>query len=81
MSKQAKTLTPQDLRRVMDYVATRPHAARNRAIVLMMYYAGLRVGETASLRLGVRISYGQKDVAKLSKYDERISKLNIKLIV
>lgn len=51
MSKQAKTLTPQDLRRVMDYVATRPHAARNRAIVLMMYYAGLRVGETASLRL------------------------------
>lgn len=52
MSKQAKTLTPQDLRRVMDYVATRPHAARNRAIVLTMYYAGLRVGETASLRLG-----------------------------
>lgn len=52
MSKQAKTLTPQDLRRVLDYVATRPHAARNRAIVLIMYYAGLRVGETASLRLG-----------------------------
>ena len=30
MSKQAKTLTPQELRRVMDYIATRPHAARNR---------------------------------------------------
>lgn len=51
MSKQAKTLTPQDLRRVLDYCATRPHAARNRAIIMLMYYAGLRVGETASLRL------------------------------
>jgi integrase/recombinase XerD len=51
MSKQAKTLTPQDLRRVLDYVATRPHAARNRAMLLLMYYAGLRVGEAASLRV------------------------------
>ncbi len=25
---QAKTLTPQELRRVLDYVATRKHAAR-----------------------------------------------------
>lgn len=51
MSKQAKTLTPQDLRRVFDYIATRKHAARNRAVLLLMYYAGLRVGEAASLRL------------------------------
>ena len=51
MSKQAKTLTPQELRRVMDYIATRPHAARNRAVLLIMYYAGLRVGEAASLRV------------------------------
>ena len=29
---QAKTLTPQELRRVLDYVATRKHAARNRAM-------------------------------------------------
>jgi integrase/recombinase XerD len=51
MSKQAKTLTAIELRRVLDYVATRKHAARNRAVLLLMYYAGLRVGEAASLRL------------------------------
>ncbi len=51
MSKQAKTLTPQDLRRVFDYIATRKHAARNRACLSLMYYAGLRVGEAASLRV------------------------------
>lgn len=52
MSKQAKTLTQQELRRVLDYIATRKHAARNRAMLLCMYYAGLRVGECAALRVG-----------------------------
>lgn len=50
MSKQAKTLTPQELRRVLDYVATRKHAARNRAMLQIQYLAGLRVGEVANLR-------------------------------
>ena len=50
MAKQAKTLTQQELRRALDYVATRRHAARNRAMLLSMYYAGLRVGECAALR-------------------------------
>lgn len=48
--KQAKTLNAQELRRVLDYVATRPHAARNRAMILMTYLAGMRVGEVASIR-------------------------------
>ena len=48
---QAKTLTPQELRRVLDYVATRKHAARNRAMVLMTHWAGMRVGEVAALRI------------------------------
>ena len=48
--KQAKTLTPTDLRRVLDYIATRPHSVRNRAMLLMTYYSGMRVGEVASLR-------------------------------
>jgi len=48
---QAKTLTPQELRRVMDYVATRKHAARNRAMLLITHLAGLRVGEVAALRI------------------------------
>ncbi len=48
---QAKTLTPQELRRVLDYVATRKHAARNRSMVLMTHWAGMRVGEVAALRI------------------------------
>lgn len=48
---QAKTLTAQELRRVTDYVATRKHAARNRAMLLVTHLAGLRVGEVATLRI------------------------------
>lgn len=48
--KQAKTLNAQELRRVLDFVATRPHAARNRAMILMTYLAGMRVGEVANIR-------------------------------
>ena len=49
MSKQAKTLTAEELRRVLDYVATRKHSARNRALVLTSVYSGCRVGELSSL--------------------------------
>ncbi len=44
MSKQAKTLTAEELRRVLDHVATRKHSARNRALVSFSFYAGCRVG-------------------------------------
>ena len=50
MSKQAKVLTQQEIRRVLDYVATRPHSVRNRAMFLTMLYAMLRVKECAALR-------------------------------
>ena len=50
MSKQAKVLTVQEIRRVLDYVATRPHSVRNRAMFLTMLYAMLRVKECAALR-------------------------------
>lgn len=46
---QAKTLTPKELRRVLDHVATRPHAARNRVMILMTHWSGMRVGEVAAL--------------------------------
>ena len=49
MSKQAKTLTAEELRRVLDYVATRKHSTRNRALVLASFYSGCRVGELSSL--------------------------------
>jgi integrase/recombinase XerD len=49
MSKQAKTLTAEELRRVLDYTATRKHSTRNRALVLTSVYSGCRVGELSSL--------------------------------
>jgi len=49
MTKQAKTLTTEELRRVLDYVATRKHSIRNRALVLTSFYSGCRVGELSSL--------------------------------
>ena len=57
---QAKTLTAQELRRVLDYIATRKHAARNRAMLLMTHYAGMRVGEVAALRINDVIDAGGK---------------------
>jgi len=50
MSKQAKTLTAEELRRVLDYTATRKHSARNRALLMTTHLSGMRVGEVASLR-------------------------------
>jgi integrase/recombinase XerD len=48
---QAKVLNPTELRRVLDYVATRRHSARNRTALLLTHYAGMRVGEVAALRI------------------------------
>jgi integrase/recombinase XerD len=50
MPKQAKTLTQPELRRVLDYIATRPHAVRNRTMLLATHLAGMRVGEVSNLR-------------------------------
>jgi integrase/recombinase XerD len=50
MAKQAKTLTQQELRRVLDYIATRKHSLRNRALLMTTFLSGMRVGEVASLR-------------------------------
>ena len=49
---KAKTLTAQEFRRVQDYIATRAHAARNRAMLLLTHLAGMRVGEVAALTWG-----------------------------
>ncbi len=50
MAKQAKTLTQQELRRVLDYIATRKHSLRNRALVMTTFLSGVRVGELANLK-------------------------------
>ena len=48
---QAKVLSERELRKVMLYCAAHPHAARNKAMLLMTHLAGMRVGEVAALRL------------------------------
>lgn len=48
---QARTLTPRELRRVLDHVAARKHAPRNRLMLLLTHWAGMRVGEVAALRV------------------------------
>ncbi len=49
---QAKTLTEKELKKVLVYISLRKHAARNRAMLLLTHWAGLRVGEVAALRIG-----------------------------
>ncbi len=49
--KQAKVLTAQELKRLLAVVAAGRHAARNRMAIMLSHYAGLRVGEIASLTL------------------------------
>lgn len=50
MSKQAKTLTQQEIRKVLDYIATRKHSSRNRALLMTTFLSGMRCGEVASLQ-------------------------------
>ena len=47
---QAKTLTRDEMTRVLDYIRTRRFAPRNRAMMLLTHLAGLRIGEVACLR-------------------------------
>ncbi|OWY31652.1 tyrosine-type recombinase/integrase [Herbaspirillum aquaticum] len=49
---QAKTLTEKELKKVLIYISLRKHAARNRAMLLLTHWAGMRVGEVAALRIG-----------------------------
>jgi len=51
MAKQAKVLNSSEIRKVLDYCATRKHSSRNRALVLTMFNTGMRVSEVASLRV------------------------------
>lgn len=50
MSKQAKTLSNEEVRKVLDYVATRKHSERNRAMIYTIFNTGMRVSEVANLR-------------------------------
>jgi integrase/recombinase XerD len=48
---QAKTLTEKEVRKILSYIAIHKHAARNRAMLLVTHWSGMRVGEVAALRI------------------------------
>jgi len=48
---QAKTLSERELKQVLGHVALHRHATRNRVMLLMTHYAGMRVGEVASIKI------------------------------
>jgi integrase/recombinase XerD len=48
---QAKTFTPAEFEQALTYIASRRYAARNRLMMLMSFWAGMRVGEIAALRV------------------------------
>jgi integrase/recombinase XerD len=47
---QAKTLTASELDQILNYINTRKYTARNRSMMLLTHWAGLRIGEVACLR-------------------------------
>jgi len=47
---QAKTLTATDIEQLLNYISKRKYAARNRSMMLLTHWAGLRIGEVACLR-------------------------------
>lgn len=48
---QAKSLTEKELQRLLNYLKTTKNPKRNRAMVVLTYWAGLRVGEVAKLTI------------------------------
>jgi len=50
MTKKAKTLNQAEIRKVLDYISTRKHAVRNRAMLMTTFLSGMRVGELSCLR-------------------------------
>jgi integrase/recombinase XerD len=50
--KQAKTLTPQEMRQALGQAALSRHAQRDKAMLLLTHLSGMRVGEVAALRVG-----------------------------
>ena len=48
---QAKTLTPEEVSQVLDFIATQNYPLRNRVMLLTGLWSGMRVGEIASLRI------------------------------
>lgn len=48
---QAKTFTKGEFEMIREFVSQRRFALRNRMLILMSFWSGMRVGEIASLRV------------------------------
>lgn len=49
---QARTLNEKELKLLLLYIQTRKYATRDRAMVLMTYWGGMRIGEVAAVKVG-----------------------------
>lgn len=49
---QARTLNDRELNLLLLYINTKKHASRNRAMVLMTFWGGMRIGEVAAAKVG-----------------------------
>ncbi len=47
---QARTLKDKELKQMLSYITLRRHALRNRVMLLMLHWAGMRVGEVAAVK-------------------------------
>ncbi len=50
--KQAQVLDDKDIKRVLAAIAKRSYSKRGRAMFMLCYLAGMRVGEIAALKVG-----------------------------
>lgn len=50
MPKQARTLNECELHKLLDFVSRKNNARRNRTMLLLTHYAGMRIGEVAAVR-------------------------------
>jgi integrase/recombinase XerD len=49
---QAKVVTQAELDQVLRYVSTKRYAKRDRCLILISFWSGMRVGEIANLKMG-----------------------------
>lgn len=49
---QAKTLSEQEIKQVLDFVSTKKYGKRDRALITTSHLSGMRVGEISSLTVG-----------------------------
>ena len=49
--KQAQVLSERDVKRVLAAIAKRTYSTRDRAMFMLTYLAGMRVGEIATLKV------------------------------